>query len=102
MPKHKTLVCRCMDVSESDLFDAINQGFNHIETLKRFTGVCMGTCQGKMCMLETVKILAKELGRSPDEVYVPTIRPPVKPIPLGNLAQPTASMKKRQDTESET
>jgi len=46
----------------------------------------MGPCQGKFCMVNLVSILAKELGRNPDEMNVPTVRPPVKPVFLGALA----------------
>jgi bacterioferritin-associated ferredoxin len=76
-----------MDVSEKDIKEAIKQGFDYIETLKRFTGVCMGPCQGKLCMMHTVEILARELGKTPAEVYVPTVRPPIKPVFLGALAE---------------
>ena len=86
MVNSKKVVCLCMDVSEKDIQEAIKQGFDYIETLKRFTGVCMGPCQGKLCMMHTVKILAKELGKTPGEVYVPTVRPPIKPVFLGALA----------------
>jgi len=86
MVKSKRIVCMCMDVSDKDIEEAVKQGFDYIETLKRFTGVCMGPCQGKLCMVHTVKILARILGKSPGEVYVPTVRPPIKPVFLGALA----------------
>lgn len=81
--KAKKIVCLCMDVSEKDILDSIKQGFDYIETLKRFTGACMGPCQGKLCMMHVVKLLAREVGKTPGEVYVPTVRPPVKPMFLG-------------------
>jgi len=85
MVKGKKIVCQCMDISEDDLRKAIREGYNHIETLKRYSGACMGPCQGKFCTFNIVKFLANELNKSPDQVYIPTIRPPVKPIPLSSL-----------------
>jgi len=76
-----------MDVSDKDILRAIREGFDNIEMLKRFTGVCMGPCQGKLCMMHTVKLLSHELKRNPAEVYVPTVRPPIKPVFLGALAR---------------
>ena len=76
-----------MDVSDKDIVEAISQGFDNIEMLKRFTGVCMGPCQGKLCMVHTVKILSHVLGKSNEKVYVPTVRPPIKPVFLGAIAE---------------
>lgn len=86
MGKPKKTVCFCLDVTEDDVLKSIKEGYDHVETLKRFTGACMGPCQGKYCVLNLVSILAKELGKNPGEVHVPTVRPPVKPIFLGALA----------------
>ena len=34
-----------------DLRDGVSEGFDHIETLKRYTTTTMGPCQGRMCQL---------------------------------------------------
>ncbi len=86
MGKEKKIVCFCLDVTEEDILNSIREGYDYIETLKRFTGACMGPCQGKFCMVNLVSILAKELGKNPGEMHVPTVRPPVKPVFLGALA----------------
>jgi hypothetical protein len=54
--------------------------------LKRYTGAFMGTCQGKMCGLNVLKVFAEKTGQSIEDLRVPTMRPPVDPIPLGWLA----------------
>jgi sarcosine oxidase subunit alpha len=82
----KQFVCYCEDVTEKDLNDAINEGFDSIETLKRYSTISMGPCQGKMCTQRSVEICARRTGRSLDEVGAPTSRPPVSPVPLGVLA----------------
>jgi hypothetical protein len=46
----------------------------------------MGTCQGKMCALNVLKVFADKTGQSIESLKVPTMRPPVEPIPLGWLA----------------
>ncbi|MFQ5898628.1 MAG: 2Fe-2S iron-sulfur cluster-binding protein [Candidatus Methylomirabilia bacterium] len=87
-PKQKRFVCLCEDVTEKDLSDAIREGFDHIEILKRYTTVTMGPCQGKMCHFSSIGVCAAETGRSIPETGTTTARPPVKPVPLGVLAGP--------------
>ena len=81
----KKMVCFCQDLTETDIVRAINEGFDHIETLKRYTGAFMGPCQGKMCAANVVKLYAETTGRSVEDLRIPTMRPPVEPIPLGSL-----------------
>ena len=45
----RTYVCFCEDVSAHDIEQAIDEGFADVQTLKRYTTVTMGPCQGKMC-----------------------------------------------------
>ena len=80
------MICYCQDLTEADLIRAIEEGYDHIETLKRFTGAFMGPCQGKMCAANVLKLFVHETGQSIEELRVPTMRPPVEPIPLGWLA----------------
>jgi surfactin synthase thioesterase subunit len=86
----KKIVCFCQDLTESDLIRAIEEGYDHMELLmellKRYTGAFMGTCQGKMCALNVLKLFAEKTGQSIEDFRVPTMRPPVEPIPLGWLA----------------
>ena len=86
----KKIVCYCQDLTEADIERAIAEGYDHIETLKRFTGAFMGPCQGKMCAANILKIYAKKTGQPIDALRVPTMRPPVEPIPLGWLATETS------------
>ncbi|MBI2544537.1 MAG: (2Fe-2S)-binding protein [Candidatus Rokubacteria bacterium] len=87
-PKPKRFVCLCEDVTEKDLADAIQEGFDHIETLKRYTTLTMGPCQGKMCHRASIGICAALTGRDPSQTGTTTARPPLKPVPLGVLAGP--------------
>ena len=82
----KKFVCLCEDVTEKDIADAIDEGYANIETLKRYSTVSMGPCQGKMCQATSVALCAKHHGREIAEIGVPTSRPPEQPLPLGVLA----------------
>jgi bacterioferritin-associated ferredoxin len=82
----KKIVCYCQDLTETDIKRAISEGYDHIETLKRFTGAFMGPCQGKMCASNVLKLYADKTGQPIENLRVPTMRPPVESIPLGWLA----------------
>jgi sarcosine oxidase subunit alpha len=82
----RSFVCMCNDVSTADLRDAIGEGFDQIETLKRYTTLTMGPCQGRMCQLSGIGVCAHETGRSMGETGVTTSRPPNPSVSLGALA----------------
>lgn len=82
----KTILCLCRDVTAEDVRRAVAQGYDDLETLKRFTGACTGPCQGKACV-DTIRRLVAELTRrDPEDVSVPPARPPATPVRLGTLA----------------
>jgi sarcosine oxidase subunit alpha len=82
----KRFVCLCEDVTEKDLCQAIAEGFDEIETLKRYTTVNMGPCQGKMCGQTATELCARATGREINAVGVTTSRPPAMPVELAVLA----------------
>jgi sarcosine oxidase subunit alpha len=82
----KKFVCLCEDVTEKDVYDAIDEGYANIETLKRYSTVSMGPCQGKMCQAASVAICARHNGVDIEQTGAPTSRPPEQPVPLGVLA----------------
>lgn len=84
----RSFVCFCNDVSTVDLRDAIHEGFDQIETLKRYTTLTMGPCQGRMCQLSGIGVCARETGRSMGDTGVTTSRPPNPSVSLGALAGP--------------
>ncbi|MBI4552272.1 MAG: (2Fe-2S)-binding protein, partial [Candidatus Latescibacteria bacterium] len=83
---HKKFVCLCEDLTEKDICDAIHEGFDHIETLKRYSTLSMGPCQGKMCSMASVVLCARQTGRTIAETGTTTSRPPYQPVALGALA----------------
>jgi len=88
-PSKRVFVCLCSDVSSQDLCDGIAEGFDHIETLKRYTTATMGPCQGRMCQLSAIGVCARQTGRSIAETGVTTSRPPNPGVTLGALAGPS-------------
>jgi sarcosine oxidase subunit alpha len=82
----KRFVCLCEDVTEKDIERAIAEGFDQIETLKRYTTVNMGPCQGKMCGHTAAALCAKLTGRDPPQVGLTTSRPPAVPVEMAVLA----------------
>ena len=86
MSPQKIFLCRCEDVTLGEFRDAYREGFTELESLKRYTGVGTGFCQGKGCLCEAAEELATLRGVAPDQVRLTTIRPPAEPITFGQLA----------------
>jgi sarcosine oxidase subunit alpha len=69
-----------------DLRRAVAEGFDSIELAKRYTTVTMGPCQGKLCQLNSIRLLARETETDESAIGATTARPPWAPIELGLLA----------------
>lgn len=78
--KEKVIVCRCEDVTEDEITEAIQSGATTLEDLKRILRVGMGPCQGRTCGSILVSLLAKELNKKPKEIKQWNKRPPLKPV----------------------
>ena len=74
------------DLQLKDFVDAVQEGFDNIELLKRYTTVGMGPSQGKHSNMNAIRILAKLLNKSPGEVGSTTARPFFHPVPMSHLA----------------
>ena len=84
-PKQR-FVCICEDITVKNLEQSIAEGYDNIETLKRFSTLSMGPCQGKICSLAGLNICAKVTGKHPKQVGTTTSRPPVRAVTMGMLA----------------
>lgn len=69
-PKHKTIICRCENVTEGEIIDAINRpcGARTVDGVKRRVRPGMGRCQGGFCGPKVVEIIARELNISVEDV----------------------------------
>lgn len=87
MTTGKTLVCPCEDVTEDEVREAVADGYADLESLKRYTALATGPCQGKSCLVLTRRILADEIDVDPARLGTITYRPPTQPVRLGDLAE---------------
>ena len=85
----KEFLCVCEDVTVKDFADAIDEGFEDIQILKRYSTATMGPCQGKMCLKALVGVCARRTGMSISDTGITTARPPLQPVPLAALAGPS-------------
>jgi sarcosine oxidase, subunit alpha len=84
--KGKCFACLCEDVTAKDIKLSIAEGYDSIELSKRYTTVTMGPCQGRMCQLASIRLMAQETGQSLEAVGTTTARPPYTSVPMGVLA----------------
>lgn len=82
----RIFVCRCEDVTLTELEHAFAAGLTTIEELKRYTGFGTGPCQGKECMATVARELIRRGLAKPDTIAPFTARPPAEPVTFGALA----------------
>ena len=65
-PEYGTIICRCEEVTEGEILDAIRRplGARSLDGVKRRTRAGSGRCQAGFCAPRIVEILARELGDS--------------------------------------
>jgi NADPH-dependent 2,4-dienoyl-CoA reductase/sulfur reductase-like enzyme len=86
IPEGDTIVCRCEEVTARQVIDNVRIGCTGPNQLKAFLRCGMGPCQGRLCGLTVTELIAETRGVGPAEVGYYRLRPPVKPITLGELA----------------
>jgi bacterioferritin-associated ferredoxin len=86
MIRPKIFLCRCEDVTLDEFRQAYKEGFSELESLKRYTGVGTGFCQGKSCLSEAACELADLRGVPAGQIKLTNIRPPAEPLTFGQLA----------------
>lgn len=69
-PDYARIVCRCEQVTEAEIRDAIRRpvGARSVSAVKMRTRAGMGRCQGGFCSPRVLEILCEELGLDPLEV----------------------------------
>ncbi|MBF9061468.1 FAD/NAD(P)-binding oxidoreductase, partial [Rhodobacterales bacterium HKCCSP123] len=85
-PADTTIVCRCEEVTAGTIRGHARLGCLGPNQAKAFGRAGMGPCQGRYCGLTVTSLLAGANGRTPDETGYYRIRPPLKPVTLGELA----------------
>ena len=80
------MVCRCERVSESEIVSAIRAGVRDMNQLKAVVRSGMGGCGGKTCTELILRLFRRE-GVDLQEVTLPTSRPLLAEVHLGDFAQ---------------
>lgn len=81
-----TVLCRCENVTVGDVRKAAGEGARELNEVKIVTRSGMGPCQGRMCGPALAEVIAAELALSPEKTGLLNIRPPLKPVPLEEIA----------------
>ena len=83
----RTIICRCEEVTAGALRDQL-RGRPHLgpDGLKSATRAGMGPCQGRQCGLSLTRLIEEIHGGAPNEIGFLRIRPPLKPLTIGELA----------------
>jgi sarcosine oxidase subunit alpha len=85
-PDGKEFVDFDEDLVISDMYSAVEDGYEHIQLTKRYTTVGMGPSQGRHSALAVARLVAKATNKTVAEIGVTTARPPFSPEKLGVLA----------------
>ena len=85
-PDDNTIICRCEEVKAGDIRGCAKIGCLGPNQAKAFGRAGMGPCQGRYCGLTVTALLAQANGLCPDDTGYYRIRPPLKPVTLGELA----------------
>lgn len=86
IPADEVTLCRCEEVSAGDVRRYVDLGCLGPNQTKAFGRCGMGPCQGRLCGLSVTEVIAERRQVSPAQVGYYRIRPPIKPITLGQLA----------------
>ena len=69
-PNYGQIICRCEEISEGEIIDAIKRipGATSLDGVKRRVRAGMGRCQAGFCSPKVMEILARELGKPLEEI----------------------------------
>jgi glycerol-3-phosphate dehydrogenase len=60
--RYGNVVCRCENISEAEIVEAIQNGHVTLDGIKFYTRSGMGKCQGGFCTYKIMKIISRETG----------------------------------------
>jgi sarcosine oxidase subunit alpha len=73
------------DVQVKDIDNAVQEGYDNVELLKRYSTFGMGPSQGKISNINCIRTLSRAIKKPVGEVGSPTSRPFYHPVRLGHL-----------------
>ena len=90
-PNDQVIVCRCEEVTAGEIRRLALIGQPGPNQIKAATRAGMGPCQGRQCGYTVTRLLADTQNRDPAQVGFHHIRPPLKPVTLGEIASVSES-----------
>lgn len=84
--KDQTIICRCSDITLEEIRDAIKNGYESFEEIKRYLRTGMGPCQGRTCMPLILREISRIKNQPIDSLSSGKHRPPVNAVSLGAIA----------------
>ncbi|MBL8832170.1 MAG: sarcosine oxidase subunit alpha, partial [Rhodospirillales bacterium] len=82
----KAFVDPAADVTADDLRLAVQEGYDSVELLKRYTTAGMAPDQGRFGNMNAIDMLARAREITPEAAGTTTYRPPFVPVPFGAIA----------------
>ncbi len=81
-----TIVCRCEELTWSEVRAGVENGGTKFRTLKPATRLGMGPCQARFCWPSMSRQIAKIAALDSDQIGPISPRPPIRPVTLGAVA----------------
>ena len=85
-PKGREFVDFDEDLQIKDIKNAVKDGYDDIQLVKRYSTLGMGPSQGRNSNIAGIRLVADATGKSADEVGTTTARPPFAPEKFAHLA----------------
>lgn len=85
-PVGATTLCRCEAIQAGEVEQLAIDGCMGPNQMKSFSRAGMGPCQGRLCASSVAAVIARARGQSAERTGLYTVRPPVKPVTLGEVA----------------
>jgi len=74
------------DLKAKDIVNSVKDGYDDIQLVKRYSTAGLGPSQGRHANLNTIRIVARETGKSMASIGTTTFRPPFVPEKFAVLA----------------
>jgi len=81
------VVCRCEEITLGEIREWIDKGYDTVCEIRRALRAGMGPCQGRGCQDIIMREISRRCGIPMDRIEFGAVRPPVKPIKIGLLAE---------------
>ena len=79
----ETIICRCEDISRSEIEQALDQGITNVNQLKSSTRCGMGPCQGRVCGDTVAELVAARChNNNREQAGIWTARVPLRPLTM--------------------